>query len=186
MAAVPRVRLASAAVVVWSALSCALALSPAGFGGVPRAVNSIAFLLLGPGVALATFLRRRYTVGSRAMLAPGVVAVVSETFSLTLLVLIAMVLLLVGAWSVGAVVVAVTVVAVGVAVCPAGTVAEEVADQAPELAASPAVPALPAARPAPTRPAAARPAAARPAARSAATRVPAARTPPSDDIVMWS
>ena len=190
MAAVPRVNGASAAVVGWSVLSCALALSPAGFGGVPRAVNSVAFLLLGPGVALATFLRRRYTVDSHFLLAPGVVAVVSETFSLTLLVLLGMLLLLVGAWSTVAVVLVVTLVSVGVAVCPAGTVSEQVVDEAVDRAIEPAVPtpALPAARrPEARRPEARPPGARRPAVRRPAAPVPAARNkPPTDDIVMWS
>ena len=183
MAAVPRVRPDAAVVVVWSLVSCALALSPAGFGGVPRAVNSIAFLLLGPGVALATFLRRRYTVDSLFLLAPGTLAVIAQTFSLTLLVLLSMLLLLVGAWSVTAVVVAVTVVAVGVAVAPAGTVAEQVVEEAVDQALEPAAP-----TPVPALAPARRPAARVPAPRSPAA--PAARAarskPPADDIVMWS
>ena len=142
-------------------LSCVLALSPSGFGGVPRAVNSIAFLLLGPGVALATFLHRRYTAASGVVLEPVVVAVISETFSVTLLVLIGALLLLVGVWSVAAIVVLLTLVAVGVAVSPAGTVRVETVaqpEQQPDQQPSQQPDLLPAQRvaeqpPAPTTPA---------------------------------
>jgi hypothetical protein len=129
---------ASALVVLWSVLSGALALAPTGFGGLPRAVNSVVFLVAGPGIALAAFLHRRYTLGSGRLLAPSVVAVISETFSLTLLVLTGMALLLVGAWSVPAVVGILTLVAVLVAVWPAGAVPLEqlpaIGGEAPPLA----------------------------------------------------
>jgi hypothetical protein len=192
MAAVRRMSGASAAVVVWSLASCALALSPAGVGGVPRAVNSVVFLLMGPGIALATFLGRRYTIGSRRLLSPGLVAVISETFAVTLLVLTGMVLLLVGAWSVEAVVGVVTAVAVLVAVWPAGAVPVEVFAEpsqreleAVAVTASAAVPVPVAARAA--APVVGAPVVGAPVVGAPSTAAPVAGTQSgSDQVVMWS
>ena len=176
MAAVRRISGASVLVVLWSLGSCALALSPAGTGGVPRAVNSVAFLLLGPGVAMATLLRRRYAVGGRPVLAPGLVAVISETFSITLLVLTGMALLLVGAWSVTAVVAVITAVAVLLAMWPTGTVSLEALHEIDDEVALVALPVGVGVEAT---------AATLPAASAPVTGTPTPR-PPSDEIVMWS
>jgi hypothetical protein len=170
---------ASRVVVAWSLLSCLLGLAPTGFGGVPRAVNAVVFLLTGPGIALAMLMDRRYTTGSRRVLAPSLNAVISGTFSLTLLVLSSMTLLLVGAWSVPAVLGVVTAVAVVVAVLPAGSVPVEVLSGGSE--ADPV--ALPAAS-SDQVPAAAR--TSLPSAPRTAGSPSADERQPSDEIVMWS
>lgn len=96
------------AVVVWAIISGILALLPEGAGGTPRVINTVAFLLAGPGVALALWGRR--------LLPPLLNGIVAGLVSLCFLVVVSQLLLVAHLWRPGlvAVVVAVTTVVVAV------------------------------------------------------------------------
>jgi len=118
--------------LVWCFVSTFLGVLPAGVGGVPRALNSIVYMLMGPGIAMAMLLQRRHPISQQhphaplgtAGLSPAARAVVAGTFSLTLLVLSNLVLLLTGVWSVASSVAAVTIGAVVVTLWPTSPEAE--------------------------------------------------------------
>jgi hypothetical protein len=116
--------------LVWCFVSAFLGVLPTGVGGVPRALNSIVYMLFGPGIAMALLLQRRRPLNQQPHaqlgigLPPTARAVLAATFSLTLLVLSNMVLLLSGVWSVASSVAAVTIGAVVVTLWPASPDAE--------------------------------------------------------------
>jgi hypothetical protein len=78
-------------IMAWAVASYLVALLPAGTGGLPRAVNAVAFMMLGPGCALMLALARVFP----AALA-GVLALAG---SLATLLLSSQVLLILGLWS---------------------------------------------------------------------------------------
>ena len=86
-----RSRAIEVALPVWAATTALAAPRPAGLGGWPRAINAIAFLTLGPGLALLSLLLR--------LVDPVVAGVISVAGSLTVLVLSSQLLLLLGLWS---------------------------------------------------------------------------------------
>jgi hypothetical protein len=85
------IRAPQVVLLAWAAVSFLAALLPAGVGGIPRAVNAIVFLALGPGCALLVFLVRSLPV--------VVSAVIAIAVSLTVLVLSSQMLLLLGVWT---------------------------------------------------------------------------------------
>ena len=77
-------------VFLWADLSFLLALLPQGVGGVPRAVNAVLFMTLGPACAVMFLLRS---------LPPVVAVVVGIGVSLGTLILASQTLLILGIWS---------------------------------------------------------------------------------------
>lgn len=87
--------------LLWAAASLLLAFLPVGAGGLPRAVNAVVFMTLGPAVALMVLLTLPARSRSRrgAALPPALAGVISLATSLTVLVLSSELLLLTGLWS---------------------------------------------------------------------------------------
>jgi hypothetical protein len=79
------------ALTCWALASLALAWLPPGVGGLPRTINAIVFMTLGPAVALAWYLAR--------MVPLAVAGVVGLAASLVVLLLISQLLLLTGLWT---------------------------------------------------------------------------------------
>lgn len=78
-------------VIAWAVTSYLVALLPAGTGGLPRAVNAVLFMTLGPACALALALTRRFPA--------AVACVVAIAGSVATLLLSSQLLLLLGLWS---------------------------------------------------------------------------------------
>lgn len=104
-------RLLPAMLAGWAALSVVVALLPPGVGGLARVLNTVVFLGLGPGCALASLLATR--------LPRAVLPVLALATSLTVLLLSSQVLLALGIWAawrvsafVGAATIAVAIVQV--------------------------------------------------------------------------
>jgi hypothetical protein len=96
----------------WALVSFLVALSPAGTGGLPRVLDEVVFLTLGPGCALMVLLCRT--------LPPPVAGVLSIAASLTVLVLSSMLLLVVGGWTVWGVAALVTAATAVFTLVPSG------------------------------------------------------------------
>lgn len=86
-----RLRSPHAVILVWTTVSFLAAMLPPGVGGVPRAVNAVLFMTLGPGCALMITLLRSMPLETAASIAIGA--------SLTVLVLSSQGLLIMGLWS---------------------------------------------------------------------------------------
>lgn len=82
---------AQVVVIAWAVTSYLVALLPAGAGGLPRAVNGVLFMTLGPGCALALALTRRFPAAVACVIAIG--------GSVATLLLSSQLLLLLGLWS---------------------------------------------------------------------------------------
>ena len=78
-------------VMAWAVASYLIALLPAGTGGLPRAVNGVLFMTLGPACGLALALTRRFPA--------AVACVMSVGGSVATLLLSSQLLLLLGLWS---------------------------------------------------------------------------------------
>jgi hypothetical protein len=78
-------------VMAWAVASYLVALLPAGTGGLPRAVNAVVFMTLGPGCALMLALARSFP--------PAVAGVIAVAGSLTTLLLSSQLLLMLGLWA---------------------------------------------------------------------------------------
>ncbi|MBA2465531.1 MAG: hypothetical protein H0V42_11245 [Nocardioidaceae bacterium] len=100
-----KIRTLRAIILAWAVLSFLVALLPGGVGGVPRVVNAVLFMTLGPGCALMALLLFRRSLPAWSAALAGVVAIAA---SLTILVLSSQLLLMVGLWTVGSVAGAVT------------------------------------------------------------------------------
>ena len=107
--------LARLLLVAWALGSAYVALAPVGWGGIPRVVNAVAFMMLGPAVAIMWRLLRRTPV---AAFSPPLAFVIAMATSLSVLVLSSITLLLLGVWTVEGVVAVVTATVVSVAVWP--------------------------------------------------------------------
>lgn len=108
-----KIRTLRAIILAWAVLSFSIALLPNGVGGVPRVVNAVLFMTLGPGCALLTLLLYPRSVPAWSVALAGVVSVAA---SLTILVLSSQLLLMVGLWTVGGVAGAVTLATVALVV----------------------------------------------------------------------
>lgn len=86
-----RLSRAQVLVIAWAVTSYLVALLPAGTGGLPRAVNAVLFMTLGPAGAVMLALTRVFH--------PGVAGVIAIAGSLATLVLSSQVLLLLGLWT---------------------------------------------------------------------------------------
>lgn len=106
------VRLRQVVVAAWAICSLVVALLPTGVGGVPRALYAIAFLVLGPGVAILTR-APAWPVAIRCTAALGT--------SVTALVLGSQLLLILGLWSAPGVAVLVALATVALALAPPWT-----------------------------------------------------------------
>lgn len=104
-------RAVRAVIVVWALLSLVLALLPSGVGGVPRVLNAVVFMTLGPGISLMVLLRSRPFLSDWSTTVAGVVSVAT---SLTVLVLSSQLLLLLGHWSVAGIAGIVTLATVAI------------------------------------------------------------------------
>jgi hypothetical protein len=98
-------------VMAWAVASYLVALLPVGTGGLPRAVNAVVFMTLGPGCALMLALIRAFP--------PALAGVVAVAGSLTTLLLSSQVLLLLGVWTAWRVAALVTWVTVAVVLATA-------------------------------------------------------------------
>jgi hypothetical protein len=87
----PRLSRAHILVMAWALASYLVALLPAGTGGVPRAVNAVVFMTLGPGCAAMLWLTRLFPL--------ALASVIAVACSLTTLLLSSQVLLVLGQWS---------------------------------------------------------------------------------------
>jgi hypothetical protein len=78
-------------VLAWAVTSYLVALLPAGAGGLPRVVNGVLFMTLGPACALGLALTRRFPA--------GVATVMAIAGSLATLLVSSQLLLVLGLWS---------------------------------------------------------------------------------------
>lgn len=101
-------RFVQAAVVVWAIVSGVVALLPEGAGGTARVINTVVFLLAGPGVALALWGRRLFP--------PLLNVIIAALVSVCFLVLVSQLLLLAQVWRPWRVAVVVAVATVAVVV----------------------------------------------------------------------
>jgi hypothetical protein len=103
-------RLVTFGLPLWALVTVALAPLPVGVGGWPRAVNAVAFMLLGPGIAMTAILVR--------LVDPTVAGVIAMAGSLTVLVLSSQALLVLHMWAPWRVAVLVAAVTIALALAP--------------------------------------------------------------------